>query len=100
MSSFAKPHVGCHFRGETHQQTAKGASGRGGFENLCRTLKSTQIRGVPKSDFCGSQKRGDEGGGEDGEKWWESEQGPKGERGGNEGKRVGGKGPESALEKL
>ena len=33
------------------------------------------------------------------EKWWESEQGLKGKEGGNEG-RVGGKGPESALEKL
>ena len=35
------------------------------------------------------------------EKRWESEQGLKGEgRGKNEGKRVGGKGPESASEKL
>ena len=34
--------------------------------NLSRTLKSTQIRGVPKSDFSGSQKRGDKGGGEEG----------------------------------
>ena len=29
-----------------------------------------------------------------GEKWWEIEQGRKGKRGKNEGKRVGGKGPE------
>ena len=43
------------------------------------------------------------GRGEEGrERWWESEQGLKGEEGGggNEGKRVGGKGPEKALEKL
>ena len=36
--------------------------------------------------------------------WWESEQGLKGKEGGgrgnNERKRVGGKGPESTLEKL
>ena len=35
-------------------------------QHFSRTLKSTQIRGVPKSDFSGSQKRGDKGGGEEG----------------------------------
>ena len=33
---------------------------------LSRTLKSTQIRGVPKSEFSGSQKWGSKGGGEEG----------------------------------
>ena len=60
--------------------------------------------GVPKSEgylnrsFPGVQKGWIEGGGEE---WWQSEQGLKGkEEGQNEGKRVGGKGPESTLEKL
>ena len=30
-------------------------------ESLCRTLKSTKIRGVPKSEFSGSQKGGIKG---------------------------------------
>ena len=33
---------------------------------VSRTLKSTQIRGVPKSEFSGSQKMGENGGGEEG----------------------------------
>ena len=32
---------------------------------LSRTLKSTLIRGVPKSEFSGSPKRGGGGGGEE-----------------------------------
>ena len=35
-----------------------------------------------------------------GEQCWESEQGPEGRKGKNEGKGVGGKGPEITLEKL
>ena len=31
-----------------------------------RTLKSTSIRGLPKSESSGSQKTGDKGGGEEG----------------------------------
>ena len=65
------------------------------FGILSRTLKS----GVPKSEFPGVKKGGTKevkrgkGVGEG--------TGPEGERGGkNERKRVGGKGPESTLEKL
>ena len=39
------------------------------------------------------------GGGEEGRRWWESEQGLKGKEGENERKRVGGKGPEKVHSK-
>ena len=45
--------------------------------SFSRMLNSTQIRGVPKSEFSGSRKRGEVRG----EKWWESEQGLKGKGG-------------------
>ena len=61
---------------------------------------STYIRGVPKSDFSGSQKGGMKGEVKRGGVVRQCT-GPEGERGGrNEGKRVGGKGSESTLEKL
>ena len=63
-------------------------------------------KGVPKSEgylkseFSGSQKGGIKGGGEEGRSGGKVNR-SEGERGGkNEGKGVGGKGPESALEKL
>ena len=61
------------------------------------TLKSTYIIGVPKSEFSGSQKWGMKG------EMKRSKWGKRGDGGGggqNEGKRVGGKGRESTLEKL
>ena len=55
---------------------------------------------MPKSDFSGSQKGGVKGEVERGEVVEERTE-PEGEKGGgNEGKRVGGKRPESTLEKL
>ena len=67
---------------------------------VSRTLKSTEIRGVPKSEFSGSQKGGIKGEVKRGDVMGEGTR-PEGEREGKtEGKRVGGKGPETALEKL
>ena len=58
-------------------------------------------RGVPKAEFPGVKKGGTKGEVKRGEVVWESEQGLKGKEGGkNEGKRMGGEGPESTLEKL
>ena len=64
-----------------------------------RTKECYSIRGVSKSEFSGSQKKGGIKGAVKREKWWESEQGLKGKEGENEGKRVGGKGPESTPRK-
>ena len=65
-----------------------------------RTLKSTYIIGVAQSEFSGSQKRADKGGGEEGKSVSVGTR-PERERGGkNEGNRMCGKGPESMLEKL
>ena len=70
------------------------------FSEFSRTLKSTQIRGVPKSEFSGSQKRGDKGGGEEGRSGVTVNRTWRGREGKNEGKRVGGEGAESTPKKL
>ena len=55
--------------------------------------------GLPKSEFP-EVKKGGKGGGEEGKRGKRGT-GPEGERGEeNEGRRVGGKGPESTLENL
>ena len=53
-------------RGKIH--ISQGVENRGSLISvpLALRVKSTSIRGVPKSDFSGNQKRGDEGGGEEG----------------------------------
>ena len=56
LSYFAEPpfqHAGLLARTRLLSSEAKDFSG---------TLKSTKIRGVPKSEFSGSQKRGDKWG--------------------------------------
>ena len=54
-----------------------------------KEYKSTYIRGVPTSEFSGSQKREDKGGGEEGRSGGRVNRAWRGERGENEGKRVG-----------
>ena len=63
---------------------------------ISRTLKSTKIIGVPKSEFSRGEKGwGIHGGGEEGKRG-KRVTGPEGEGGGkNEGKTVGGKGPKA-----
>ena len=59
---------------------------------VSRALKSTKIRGVPKSEVSGSQNRGDKGGGEEGRsggrvnRAW---RGKRGEKRGEKGERKG-----------
>ena len=62
----------------------------------CIVPKQSQIRGVPKSEFFGSQKRGDKGGGEEGRsggrvnRAWRGKRVEKwGKRGGRKGARKG-----------
>ena len=60
--------------------------------SFSRTLKSTQIRGVPKSDFSGVNQKGDKGGGEEGRSGGKVNMAWRGKRGGKWGKKGGRKG--------
>ena len=69
-------------------------------KQISRTLTSTKIRGVPKSEFFRESIRVDKGGGEEGRGGGRVNRPCAGRGGKNEGKRVGGKGPESTPKKL